>query len=149
MKTNCNTFSFKDCCFLIQKDREGASRVIPFQFRSHYGNNWISLIAIPFRSPSVVLILENINSNISTSSIIDKWQRNSVNPSMISLIHSLQRCRRRLATYSKTFWRTTKTMMILAVMTLITRQYRRQVLTGGRARANNNQSQVQATTRWS
>lgn len=28
MRTNCNTFAFKDCCFLIQKDREGASRVI-------------------------------------------------------------------------------------------------------------------------
>lgn len=27
MRTNCNTFAFKDCCFLIQKDREGASRV--------------------------------------------------------------------------------------------------------------------------
>lgn len=27
MRTNCNTFAFKDCSFLIQKDREGASRV--------------------------------------------------------------------------------------------------------------------------
>lgn len=27
MRTNCNTFSFKDCSFLIQKDREGASRI--------------------------------------------------------------------------------------------------------------------------
>ena len=27
MWTNCNTFSFKDCCFQIQKDREGASRI--------------------------------------------------------------------------------------------------------------------------
>lgn len=28
VRTNCDTFSFKDCCFLLQKDREGASRVI-------------------------------------------------------------------------------------------------------------------------
>lgn len=27
VRTNCNTFSFNDCCFLLQKDREGASRV--------------------------------------------------------------------------------------------------------------------------
>ena len=27
VRTNCNTFAFKDCCFLIQKDREGASRI--------------------------------------------------------------------------------------------------------------------------
>jgi hypothetical protein len=28
VRTNCDTFSFKDCCFALQKDREGASRVI-------------------------------------------------------------------------------------------------------------------------
>lgn len=28
MKNNCPVFSFKDCCFNVQKDREGAARVI-------------------------------------------------------------------------------------------------------------------------
>lgn len=28
MKNNCPVFSFKDCCFQVQKDREGAARVI-------------------------------------------------------------------------------------------------------------------------
>lgn len=27
MRNNCNVFSFKDCTFLIQKDREGSARV--------------------------------------------------------------------------------------------------------------------------
>lgn len=40
MRTNCNTFSFRDCCFLIQKDREGASRVnYIIIYRLLYGNN--------------------------------------------------------------------------------------------------------------
>ena len=30
MKSNCCTFSFKDCCFQLQKDREGTSRVTNF-----------------------------------------------------------------------------------------------------------------------
>ena len=27
MKNNCSVFSFKDSCFAVQKDREGAARV--------------------------------------------------------------------------------------------------------------------------
>lgn len=27
MKNNCPVFNFKDCCFQVQKDREGAARV--------------------------------------------------------------------------------------------------------------------------
>jgi hypothetical protein len=30
MKNNCAVFSFKDCSFQVQKDREGAARVILF-----------------------------------------------------------------------------------------------------------------------
>ena len=27
MRNNCNVFSFKDCTFLLQKDREGSARI--------------------------------------------------------------------------------------------------------------------------
>ena len=27
MRNHCSVFSFKDCCFAVQKDREGAARV--------------------------------------------------------------------------------------------------------------------------
>lgn len=39
VKSNLNTFSFKDCSFLIQKDREGASRVNIRILRQLYGKN--------------------------------------------------------------------------------------------------------------
>jgi len=39
MKMNLNTFSFKDSCFLIQKDREGASRVSLALYRLPFGRS--------------------------------------------------------------------------------------------------------------
>lgn len=47
MKNNCAVFQFKDCAFEVQKDREGAARVINSKLRSHYGKNWALLTASP------------------------------------------------------------------------------------------------------
>lgn len=85
MKTNCNTFSFKDCCFMIQKDREGASRVIILLYRLHSGENSILSIALPFRCLFVEQIQESMSSSISTSIATDIWLWNFVSLCMISL----------------------------------------------------------------
>lgn len=39
MKNNSSIFNFKDCCFEVQKDREGAARVNISKYRLLFGNN--------------------------------------------------------------------------------------------------------------
>lgn len=73
VKTNCNTFSFKDCCFQIQKDREGASRVFFILYRLPFGRSLTSPTASLFKSPSADQIQENMNLDTSTSPTIGIW----------------------------------------------------------------------------
>ena len=83
MKANCNTFSFKDCCFMIQKDREGASRVKNILFRLPSGKSLISQIAIPSKYHFVELIQENMSSNILICTTTAKWPKGFASLSMI------------------------------------------------------------------
>jgi hypothetical protein len=117
MKSNLNTFSFKDCCFLIQKDREGASRVSLHLTRSLSGKNSISLTASPFRSPSVEQTPGNTNLNISTSTIIEKWPKNFASRSSISQILNPPKYLRPSVTLSKTSSATTRMTTTAEAMT--------------------------------
>jgi hypothetical protein len=82
VKSNCNTFSFKDCCFLIQKDREGASRVTLPPCRSPSGRNSTSPTATPSRSHSAGRILASMSSGTSISPTTKTWLTNSASRSM-------------------------------------------------------------------
>lgn len=69
MRNNCPVFQFKDCCFEVQKDREGAARVSLFLCRLRFGKNLISLIVSLFRFLFVVLITASTSfiTSMSTS----------------------------------------------------------------------------------
>jgi hypothetical protein len=94
VKSNLNTFSFKDCCFLIQKDREGASRVHHILARSHCGKNLTSPIATPLKFPSVELTRESMSSNTSTTTTIAIWQKGFANLSLTSQTQNLPKLHR-------------------------------------------------------
>lgn len=115
MRTNCDTFSFKDCCFLLQKDREGASRVNFYLiFRLLYGNSSESPIVTHSKFHFVVLILESINTDTLILQIIEKWLRDSVIQFMISLNLSKLRLLKHYQIWNKIFWNS-KNMMMLTV----------------------------------
>ena len=57
----------------MQKDREGASRVLLVLFRSLYGNNLVLEIAILLKYLFVGQILESTNIDTSIFPIIEKW----------------------------------------------------------------------------
>ena len=65
MSKNCRVFQFKDCCFEVQKDREGAARVKILSFRSLSGKTSTFWTASPFKYLSVGPTSANINSTTS------------------------------------------------------------------------------------
>lgn len=80
MKNNCAVFQFRDCSFEVQKDREGAARVLHSSFRLPFGRNSTSSIASPFRSPSAAQISASISTITSMSTFTEKSLTPSANP---------------------------------------------------------------------
>lgn len=75
IKSNLNTFSFKDCCFLIQKDREGASRVKLRQLRLLFGKSSTLRTALLLKSPFAVQTRENTSSSTSIIKATEIWHK--------------------------------------------------------------------------
>lgn len=122
MRTNCNTFSFRDCCFLIQKDREGASRVKLPLFRLLCGRNWTLQTALHWRYLSVGPMRANMSTNISIWTTIEPWPKLFASPSMICMSLSKLRWNKWCQTWNKIYWNMRNSaMMIQGAMILITR----------------------------
>ena len=83
------------------------------------GNNLTSQIATLFRFLSVELIQENMSSNTSTCTIIEKCLINFVNLFSICQILSQLKWVRQSMILNKIFLETIKMMMTVEVMTLI------------------------------
>lgn len=122
MRTNCNTFSFRDCCFLIQKDREGASRVKIVLFRLLYGKNLTLSTVLLLKFRSVVLMQASINTNISIWITIEQWLKPSALQFSIYMSPNKLKSSKCPQTWSRTFSSMRNSaMMILAEMIPTTR----------------------------
>jgi hypothetical protein len=85
MRNNCPVFQFKDCCFEVQKDREGAARVTLHVVRSRYGNSWILLTVLHYRFHFVVRISANMSFIILMWAFTKKSDMPSVNLCRITI----------------------------------------------------------------